>query len=186
MIQARLLFLLLALLGGAAAAQSTPDAPPPGLEPLSACARTVLQIKTQRGNVHQFSVWLADRPSRQEQGLMFVRHLPDHQGMVFIYPRDRTIAMWMKNTLIPLDMLFIRADGSISHIAADATPQSLSIIAGPEPVRAVLELAGGSARELGIAPGDRVFCDALPASLPHPSPTPRRHPREPVAEKPHS
>jgi uncharacterized protein len=185
MIQARVLVVLLALLAGAAAAQSAPDAPPPGLEPLSAFKSSVLQVKTQAGNVHQFSVWIADRPSRQEQGLMFVRHLPDHQGMLFTYPRDRTIAMWMKNTLIPLDMLFIRADGSISHIAADATPQSLSIIAGPEPVRAVLELAGGSAQELGIAPGDRVYSDALPATLPPPSSAPRRHPRDPVATTQH-
>jgi hypothetical protein len=154
------LLLLLAFLSCSAGVQPAPA--PQDLEPLSAFASTVLQIKTRQGNVHQFSVWLADRESRQEQGLMFVRQLPDHQGMLFTYAKDRTIAMWMKNTLIPLDMLFIRADGRVAHIAAQATPQSLSIIAAPEPVRAVLELAGGTAQQLGIVPGDQVFCDALP------------------------
>jgi uncharacterized protein len=152
--------LMFAVLSCSVRAEPVPA--PAGLEPLSAFASTVLQIKTRHGNVHQFSVWLADRPSRQERGLMFVRQLPDHQGMLFTYGKDRSMAMWMKNTFIPLDMLFIRADGSIAHIAERTTPQSLSIIAAPEPVRAVLELAGGSAESLGIAAGDRVYCDALP------------------------
>jgi uncharacterized membrane protein (UPF0127 family) len=155
----RVLLLALLLFSGGV----RPAPAPAGLEPLSAFPSSVLQIKTRHGNVLQFSVWLADRPSRQEQGLMFVRQLPDHQGMLFVYDRERRIAMWMKNTFIPLDMLFIRADGSIAHIAERTTPQSLSIIAAPEAVLAVLELTGGSAEALGIAPGDRVYCDALPA-----------------------
>lgn len=145
-----------------ALAQSAP-------EPLSAFPRSLIEIRTQAGNVHAISVWIADRPSRQEQGLMFVRDLPAHQGMLFVYPHERRISMWMKNTLIPLDMLFIRADGSIAYIAARTTPQALDIISSPEPVRAVLEIAGGLAEELKIGVGDRVYADALSASPSHPT-----------------
>lgn len=133
----------------------------PTMEPLSAFPQTSLSIRTHAGNVHQFNVWIADRWSRQEQGLMFVRQLDEHQGMLFVYGEDRQLSMWMKNTLIPLDMLFIRADGTVAHIAARATPQSLDVITTPEAVRAVLELNGGATELLGIRPGDRIFCDAL-------------------------
>ncbi len=145
----------------ALALHTRPAAGQMAMEPLSAFAQSVLSIKTSAGNVHQFNVWIADRASRQEQGLMFVRQLEAHRGMLFVYPRDRQLSMWMKNTLIPLDMLFIRADGTISHIAARTTPQSLQIISSPQPVRAVLELEGGAAELLGIQPGDKIFCDAL-------------------------
>jgi uncharacterized protein len=131
------------------------------MEPLTAFPQALLSVRTAAGNVHQFNVWIADRESRQEQGLMFVRKLEPHQGMLFVYAEDRQLSMWMKNTLIPLDMLFIRADGTISHIGARTTPQSLDIIAAPQPVRAVLELDGGTSELLGIRTGDRVFCDAL-------------------------
>ena len=141
----------------------------PTLEPLSAFPKSLVEIRTRGGNVHPISVWIADQPSRQEQGLMFVSRLPDHQGMLFVYPRPRQISMWMKNTLIPLDMLFIRADGSIAYIAARTTPQALDIISSPEPVRAVLEIAGGLAEELKIGVGDRVYADALSASPSHPT-----------------
>ena len=113
------------------------------IEPLSAFPQTLLSIRTAAGNVHQFKVWIADRESRQEQGLMFVRKLEDHQGMLFVYSRDQPLSMWMKNTLIPLDMLFIRADGTVARIAARTTPESLDVISAPQPVRAVLELDGG-------------------------------------------
>lgn len=134
------------------------------LEPLSAFPKSLVEIRTRGGNVHPISVWIANQPSRQEQGLMFVSKLPDHQGMLFVYPRPRQISMWMKNTLISLDMLFIRADGTIAYIAARTTPQSLDIITAAEPARAVLEIAGGLAEELGIGVGDRVYTDALSAN----------------------
>ena len=149
------------LLAGLTVLGARADTP---LEPLSAFPRSLLEIKTRAGSVHHFSIWIADRPARQEQGLMFVRQLPDHTGMLFPYRQDRRITMWMKNTLIPLDMVFIGADGRIAHIAASTTPQSLDIIAAPDPVRAVLELAGGSTQDLGIRVGDQVYSDALPAS----------------------
>jgi len=136
-----------------AMAQSAP-------EPLSAFPRSLIEIRTRAGNVHAISVWIADRSARQEQGLMFVRDLPAHQGMLFVYPRDRQISMWMKNTLIPLDMLFIRPDGTIVHIA-HGVPESLDIITTPQPVRLVLEIAGGQAAELGIREGDRVYGEPL-------------------------
>lgn len=148
------LFATVGLLANASAADRT-------TEPLTSFPHALLSIRTTTGNVHQFNVWIADRESRQEQGLMFVRKLEDHRGMLFVYSADRQLSMWMKNTLIPLDMLFIRADGTVSHIAARTTPQSLDIIAAPQPVRAVLELDGGSTERLGIRPGDRIFCDAL-------------------------
>ena len=133
------------------------------LEPLSAFPQGVLAIRTHSGNVHDFNIWIADRESRREQGLMFLRALEDHRGMLFVYANDVHISMWMKNTLLPLDMLFIRADGSIAHIARRATPQSLDIIEAPGKLRAVLELDGGTADRLGIQMGDQVFSDALPA-----------------------
>jgi uncharacterized membrane protein (UPF0127 family) len=153
---ATVLALLLLLIGSHAHAQHS------GLEPLSAFPQSVLAIRTQAGNVHHFKIWVADRLSRQEQGLMFVRKLEDHTGMLFVYPSDQHLSMWMKNTLIPLDMLFIRSDGTISHIAANTTPQSLDIIEAPGRERAVLELDGGTTERLGIRVGDRIYSDALP------------------------
>jgi uncharacterized protein len=149
---AALLFCL--ILCGASVADSAP-------EPLSAFAQTVLSVRTHAGNVHNFKIWIADRPARQEQGLMYIRQLDDYGGMLFVFPDDRDISMWMKNTYIPLDMLFLRADGRIDSIVA-AIPQSLDIIASRVPVRAVLELNAGTAKRLDIVPGDRVFCDVLP------------------------
>lgn len=152
------LLALSAALGGFSARSQQP-----AIEPLSAFAQGVLAIRTRAGNVHHFSIWIADRQDRQEQGLMFVRKLEDHRGMLFIYPRDEHIAMWMKNTLLSLDMLFIRTDGTIAHIAANTKPQSLDIIEAPGFMRAVLELEGGTAERLGIHAGDRIFSDALTA-----------------------
>ena len=88
--------------------------------------------------------------------MMFRRSLAGDRGMLFVYPDTQPVAFWMKNTLIPLDLVFIRADGTIARIAANAEPLSLEPIASFEPVAAVLEIAGGRAAELGLAPGDRV------------------------------
>jgi len=150
-----LLAFLFVLVGGYARPQES------GLEPLSAFPQAVLAIRTQGGNVHNFRIWIADRLNRQEQGLMFVRKLEDHAGMLFVYPRDQHLTMWMKNTFIPLDMLFIRSDGTIAYIAANTPPQSLEIIEAPGQVRAVLELDGGTTGRLAIKAGDRIYSDAL-------------------------
>ena len=103
-----------------------------------------------------FGVWLALERDAQARGLMHVRELGPWEGMLFVYGDERPRSMWMKNTLIPLDMLFIRADGSISSIASDTEPQSLASIRSREPVRYVLELNAGVSDRLNIVPGDRL------------------------------
>jgi uncharacterized protein len=114
-----------------------------------------LEIVSKSG-VHVFSVELAVTDEERARGLMFRKDLPDGKGMLFDFGRDQEVAMWMKNTLIPLDMLFITAGGRILRIAEDTEPMSTRIIPSGGPVRAVLEVAGGTARKYGIAAGDRV------------------------------
>jgi hypothetical protein len=105
---------------------------------------------------HRFKVELAETPAQMTQGLMFRTSLPPDAGMLFDYRQPTAATMWMRNTLIPLDMLFVDAQGRIVNIHERAVPQSLDVIAAAEPVRAVIELNGGTAARLGIEPGDRV------------------------------
>jgi hypothetical protein len=125
------------------------------VEKLETFPRTNVQIHT-RDSAEWFSVWVADTSAREEQGLMFLHWLAPNQGMLFPQDPPRVMSMWMKNTLIPLDMLFIDAHGRIVYIKANATPESEAIITGPTPVRAVLELAGGEAARRDIRVGDIV------------------------------
>jgi uncharacterized membrane protein (UPF0127 family) len=125
-------------------------------EPLSAFPKTQLAIRTASGPVVNFLVWIADNPSRSEQGLMFVRDLDPHAGMLFEFSGRERVTMWMKNTYVSLDMLFIGAHGRIDYIAPRTTPQSLDMISAPGPVSEVLELKGGIAEQLGIHIGDVV------------------------------
>lgn len=106
---------------------------------------------------HRFKVEVAETPAQMEQGLMFRTSLAPDAGMLFIYLQPIVATMWMKNTLIPLDMLFVDAQGRIVNIHQRAVPQSLDVISAAAPVRAVIELNGGTAARLGIAPGDRVL-----------------------------
>ena len=122
---------------------------------VSAAELQSLEIVSQSG-VHVFSVELATTDEERERGLMFRKELPDGRGMLFDFETDRNVAMWMKNTLIPLDMIFIRNDGRISNIAENTEPMSTRIIPSRGAVRAVLEVAGGTAKRLGIQAGDRV------------------------------
>lgn len=108
-----------------------------------------------------FDVWLADTPPRMSQGLMYVRSLPPMRGMLFVHPRPRTISMWMKNTYIPLDMVFIDGRGRVQQVVEQTTPHSLDLIQSEAPALAVLEIAGGEARRLGIRPGQKVSHPAL-------------------------
>jgi uncharacterized membrane protein (UPF0127 family) len=117
---------------------------------------TVPLTIVSRTHAHRFRVEVARTWPQQELGLMFRRHIAPDGGMIFPMDPPREASFWMKNTLVPLDMVFIRADGSIARIAAMTSPRSLDIVASGEPVAAVLELAGGRAAALGIAPGDRV------------------------------
>jgi len=88
---------------------------------------------------------------------MYRRKMAADAGMLFVYPSDAPVSMWMKNTFIPLDMFFIGSDGRITHIAERTVPQSTELIGSYGPVRGVLELNGGTASRLGIKPGDRVI-----------------------------
>ena len=119
-----------------------------------------LTIETASGP-HRFEVEVAtDEPTRQ-RGLMFRQSLaPDH-GMLFVFPRNEPISMWMKNTYIPLDMVFIRADGRVHRVERDTTPFSERTIESGESVRYVLELPAGTAARIGIARGDRVVSSAI-------------------------
>lgn len=118
--------------------------------------RSELEIETADGTVHGFRVYLARTSKQHARGLMFVTELAADQGMLFDYRRPRRVSMWMKNTLIPLDMLFLRADGTIANIAQRTVPGSLAAINSDGKVRGVLELNGGTAARLGLRPGDRV------------------------------
>jgi uncharacterized protein len=105
---------------------------------------------------HAFQVEVAKNDADRAQGLMYRRNMaPDH-GMLFDFARVQPISMWMQNTYIPLDMLFIRPDGTIARIAENAEPLSTRTIPSGEPVLAVLELNGGTAARLRLKPGDRV------------------------------
>lgn len=109
-----------------------------------------------RGHAHRFLVELARSNEEQAQGLMFREQLGPDRGMWFPMQPPRFVSFWMLNTLIPLDLLFVREDGTIARIAANATPLSRASIPSGEPVAGVLEIAGGRAAQLGIAAGDRL------------------------------
>lgn len=123
--------------------------------PATAADSETLEIATKSG-VHVFAVEVARTDAERAKGLMFRRALPEGRGMLFDFEREGPVAMWMKNTFIPLDMMFIQSDGRILRIAENTEPQSERIIPSGGPVIAVLEVIGGTARKLGIAPGDRV------------------------------
>ena len=105
----------------------------------------------------EFVVELAVSPAQRSQGLMFRESLEEDRGMLFDFGRPQRASMWMRNTYVPLDMLFIASDGRITQIAANTQPLSDAVVASREPVRAVLELRGGVSAKLGIEPGDRVI-----------------------------
>ena len=128
---------------------------------LTTFPRTSLEI-TQRDGAHAprkypFQVWVADTPERAEQGLMFVSDLPQSMGMVFPVDPPRVENMWMKNTYIELDMLFIGTDGRVTKIIERAAPLSLKTLSSDVPVAAVLEIKGGEAAKLGLRTGDTVL-----------------------------
>jgi uncharacterized membrane protein (UPF0127 family) len=122
---------------------------PAGLE------QVPLTIQSRSGT-HHFTVEMARTPEQQAHGLMERQSLAPDRGMLFPYEPPQNASFWMKNTLIPLDMIFIRPDGTIALIAANTVPMSLDPIPSLEPVSAVLEIAGGRAAELGIQAGDKV------------------------------
>ena len=124
----------------------------------SACAGSsgpVARIASAGGTV-DVALEVADTPEKQQRGLMYRSALPDGHGMLFVFDDDVDHTFWMKNTLIPLDMLFIASDGRVVGVHANATPLSTASIAVGTPSRFVLEVPGGYAASHGIAPGARV------------------------------
>jgi len=120
-----------------------------------AMEKGTLEIATKDG-VRVFNVDVAVTDEEREKGLMFRKDVPDGYGMLFDFKQDEEVTMWMKNTLVSLDMIFIRHDGTIARIAENTQIESERIIPSGGPVRAVLEVAAGTAKKYGIAPGDKV------------------------------
>lgn len=148
---ALLLLSALAGLPGVAPPSQARAAPPP-----IAFGRADLVIVSASGR-HRFHVEVARTPAQMERGLMFRRRLAPDAGMLFAYATPTLAQFWMHNTLIPLDMLFVDGNGRIVHVAPRARPLSDAIVSWADPVRAVIELPGGTATRLGIKPGDRVL-----------------------------
>ncbi|MGE0725705.1 MAG: DUF192 domain-containing protein [Alphaproteobacteria bacterium] len=141
----RLLLIVLVAIATPAAAQ------------LVGFAKSTVEIETADGRRHKFRVELAITSAQQMQGLMYRKALDPDQGMLFLYDADQPMAMWMKNTYVPLDIAFLRADGRIINIHRDVPPLTLEPRPSDGPARAAIELPAGTAERLGIKPGDRVI-----------------------------
>ncbi|MCW0199762.1 DUF192 domain-containing protein [Sphingopyxis sp.] len=129
--------------------------------PVAACNKaesgtTIPLTIAMADKTHSFDVEVARTEAEQEQGLMFRTSLPANGGMLFPFAKPKLASFWMKNTLIPLDMVFVRADGSIDRIAENTIPESLEPVVSGGEVAAVLELAGGTAARLGLDESARV------------------------------
>lgn len=170
------LFCVLALASGALHYCNSPPAIPVSQAPgktqsevynqqPAGAALELLTIDTRAGP-KTFKIEVARTPEQQALGLMFRTKLPDDEGMLFPHDDAREVTMWMRNTFIALDMVFIRADGEIHRIEANTEPMSERVIASNGPVGGVLEIAGGAASRLGIAPGDRVHHQQFRSSGP--------------------
>ena len=154
----RTVLLALAALGLSACLASAAPAAPPSFDGL----REVRVEVASSGDTHVFHAWIADTPESRARGLMYVRELPPGRGMLFLYDFPQFASFWMKNTYIPLDLLFISPDGSIANIVENATPLSLAPLESVAPVAKVLEVAGGTAARGGIRAGDHVRVLELP------------------------
>lgn len=135
---------------------SPESAPAAAAEPALPFALSEATIVTAAGNRYAFRVELARTPEERTRGLQGREILADDAGMLFDFSTPQPVAMWMKNTPLSLDMIFIAADGRIVNIARDTTPRSLKVIESAAPVRSVLEVRAGTTARLGIRPGDRV------------------------------
>ena len=132
-------------------AQDDPTGPQPTL------AQQPLTIVDDNGKSHAFQVEMAVTPQEQETGLMFRKSVPAASGMLFVFPAVQPEPFWMKNTLVPLDMVFINPDGTIRAIAENTVPYSLAPVDSGGPVKAVLELQGGLTAKESISVGDKVI-----------------------------
>ena len=129
---------------------------PLALLPLAACADDSRLVVHSGETAHQFTVEVVDNEQDRAQGLMFRTELAPDAGMLFDFNEARPVSFWMRNTFIPLDMIFIRTDGTIANIHVNARPQDPTSIPSDGPVEFVLEIPGGRSVELGIAAGDTV------------------------------
>jgi uncharacterized membrane protein (UPF0127 family) len=136
------------------------QSPTPPLEELAAFPQTTLTVSGSGGS-HRFSIWVANTAPREEQGLMFVRELPADKGMVFVADQPKVWTMWMRNTYIPLDMLFVAADGHVVKIA-HAIPHDETTISSDVAVNGVIELQGGISDKLHMKVGDIAKWQAVP------------------------
>ncbi len=125
------------------------------VSPALAAPTEALVIATKTGDTVALRVEIADTPQMRARGLMERTELPENQGMLFLMPEESDIGMWMKNTPLPLDMLFINRSGTIVKIAT-ATPHSTDVIRADAPVISVLEVGGGLAKKWSVAVGDKV------------------------------
>lgn len=143
--------------------------------PLSSFPQEPITVETRSARRHAFKAWRAETPEQREQGLMFVRHMGADEAMIFVYDPAEYVAMWMKNTFLPLDMLFVDARGCVVHIKEHAKPQSLDTIESGGPVAVVVELNGGAVAERGIRRGDRLVRPSVgwPPNPDAPCPAPR-------------
>ena len=132
-----------------------------GVHEVDAMQRTEIGIKTSSDETMHFNVELAITPEQQAKGLMYRTVMGDYEGMLFLFEDIEMRSFWMKNTLIPLDIIFLDHDGTILHIHHNAKPQDLSHISSKYPNKAVLELNGGITYKLGIKEGDQVLHDAF-------------------------
>lgn len=125
---------------------------------LAACAETTAEFRGADGGggKARFTVEIADEPAEVQLGLMHRKSMPKSAGMLFVYDRAQPVAFWMRNTLIPLDMIFMGADGVVDKVHENAVPLDETAIFGGDEIRYVLEINGGLARMLGIAPGSEM------------------------------
>ena len=131
---------------------------PPGVASLDDnFDRSTMIIESDDGQQHEFDIYLAIDTEQQRRGLMFVRKMPQNMGMLFVYEDTEFHSMWMKNTYLPLDMIFARQDGSVSSVIHDTRPLSLDSQSSIEPVNFVLELNAGTARRLNIGSKSRII-----------------------------
>ena len=130
----------------------------PALFPLLEQAR--VKVTTATG-AHEFGVWIAADDRSRERGLMYVRELPPDRGMLFLFEQPQPVAFWMKDTYLSLDLVFIDPAGRVLNVAADAQPHSLTPIRSQGEALAVLEVVAGTARRIGLKPGDRVDLPTL-------------------------
>lgn len=130
------------------------------LDRATAAGTDTLVLKTESGD-HSYTVEIADTDRERATGLMFRGSLPEKSGMIFLYDPPQRVGMWMRNTYIPLDMVFITAEGTVRRVETDTEPFSTDLIRSGGEVAAVLELNAGQAAKIGVKPGDRVIFPGL-------------------------